>query len=237
MSHAEASRKHRRGVTFSTPRTGSPGARGPLVRHGGWHGTRTHLGGPPMPIPSRDLEPPTLAEETRALQHLGAVVACWTAVGLVPAFGLLDLIAFRDTLRPLLILRSSGLLVVVLLLAVLRSPPGRRHPLGPGVALTVALGLMVDAMTIFTGRDASPYYAGINLILLAMSLLLPWPARWMSFVTTVVILGYIACVVATGPVTHVELFGSAVAMLTATAIIAVVAARVRERLRVREFTV
>src|SRR5262249_46607982 len=39
------------------------------------------------------------------------------------------------------------------------------------------------------------------------------------------------------PVTHVELFGSAVAMLTASGIIAVVGARVRERLRVREFSV
>src|SRR5262245_55595654 len=164
---------------FDAPGTGTrrPSAHPPGMAGG----TELALdgGGPPMPIPPRELEPTTLAEETRALRHLGATVACWTAIGLVPAFGVLDVIAFRDTLGPLLALRFCGLLVVVVLLAVLRSPPGRRHPLGPGVALTVALGLMVDAMTIFTGRDASPYYAGINLILLAMCLLLPWPARWM----------------------------------------------------------
>ena len=109
----------------------------------------------------------------------------------MPLFGLLDWAVFPEHVRLFLALRLGCVGSVLLILQLLRTPFGHRHPLGLGVLVTTACGFMVDLMTIFTGREASPYYAGVNLVQCAVALLMPWSAAWSLFTSGVLVGGYV----------------------------------------------
>ena len=173
--------------------------------------------------------------ETRALCRQGAETACLLAVPLVPLFGLLDWAVFPEHVPLFFVLRLGCVGIVLLILQLLRTPFGQRHPLGLGVLVTTACGFMVDLMTIFTGREASPYYAGVNLVQCAVALLMPWRAAWSLFTSGVLVGGYVLMTVASGPILDTHMFVNNLAFLGATAVITVASTAFRERLRAREF--
>src|SRR2546426_8174680 len=82
--------------------------------------------------------------ETRALCRQGAETACLLAIPLVPLFGLLDWAVFPEHVHLFLALRLGCVGIVLLILRLLRTPFGHRHPLGLGVLVTTACGFMVD---------------------------------------------------------------------------------------------
>jgi len=173
--------------------------------------------------------------ESRALARQSVQVACVLAIVLVPAYALLDVAVFPREAGMFLRMRAACALFAGLILAVLQTSFGARHPRALGVVITVAVGLMIDVMTVFTGRDASPYYAGTNLVLLAVAVLMPWRAAWSLLTAVLLVGGYVACTVASGPITDWRMFTNNLAFLSTAGLIAVVGTAVRERLRAREF--
>ena len=175
------------------------------------------------------------AEESRTGRCQGVETAALLALPLVPLFGVLDVVVFRAQALFFFQMRLATTAVVALVLACLRTSLGRRHPLGLGVLLCLTVGLMIDVMTVFTGREASPYYAGINLVQVAMALLMPWPLSWTLFTCALLVAAYAVLTLATGAISDTRMFINNLAFLGATGVIAVVSARHRESLRVQEF--
>ena len=127
---------------------------------------------PRVPILDPFLRTPYEAER-RALCRHGAKAACLLSITLVPAFGLLDRLLVPEHAAFFLEVRLASVVALGVLLALLRLPFGARHALGIGVLVAWIVGLMIVLFTVYTGRDASPYYAGVNLVLVAVTLLMP----------------------------------------------------------------
>ena len=105
--------------------------------------------------------------ESAALGWQATRTACFLSIGLVPVFAILDAVIFPNQAGLFLRLRIACVGIVGLTFCCLHTPWGRRHALGLGVVVTCTVGLMIDAMTMVTGAETSPYYAGTSLVLLS----------------------------------------------------------------------
>jgi signal transduction histidine kinase len=172
--------------------------------------------------------------ESREACRQGCEVASLFALVLAPGFGLLDYYAFPEHASFFLTMRLACALLAGAVFWLLRTPFGATHPRGLAAILVIAAGFMVDVMTFYTGGDASTYYAGVNIVVLAMGLCMPWSATWALFTSAVIIAGYIACVLAAGPITHPRTFVSSLAFIATTTLVVTIATALRERARIRE---
>ncbi len=102
-----------------------------------------------------------------------------TALGfcLIPLFFVLDSITMpEDKLKQFGLYRAAAtLFTMVQALIVRRTKPGPYSYLH-GYAFTVIVGVMITQMTVDLGGFDSAYYAGLNLVMIAVNLLLPWKA-------------------------------------------------------------
>jgi signal transduction histidine kinase len=194
----------------------------------------------PIALPKRRVQTPpgddwraVYATEARALARTGAERACWLAIGLVPAFGVLDWLVFPEHVPVLLGLRLGCVLTIALILLLVRGPVGERHPLTLGMLVVLTAGFMTNAMTLVTGRESSPYYAGTNLVLLAMALMMPWPPMWTLVTSAVLVGGYAAPILVFG-VEDGRMLANNLAFLLSTALIAVISNLIGAQLRQRE---
>src|SRR6185295_1423293 len=174
-------------------------------------------------------------EESTRLCWQAARTACLLAIPLVPVFALLDVIVFPMQAAFFLQLRLACTAYLGLILWLLHRPVGRRHPLLLGVLLANVVGLMIDLMTLCTGGETSPYYAGVNLVLITVALVMPWPLRWSAFTALTLLGGYLAPIVAGGDVADARMLVNNLYFLVTTALIAVVGTGLRERLRFQDF--
>ena len=88
------------------------------------------------------------------------------AFGLLEWSGVLAAPAFFPAIR----LGCASSLLLIFWLH--RRPVGQRNPKGLFAGQMGAVGLMLVAMTISTGREHSPYFAGIALVQLATAVLI-----------------------------------------------------------------
>jgi signal transduction histidine kinase len=108
----------------------------------------------------------------------GLRIGLRAAVVLYPTFGLLDLLlAPRDALPRLWIVRGLTVLAILPAFSLIRSRLFERH-----YELICAIYAIVPAtgiamMTPYMGGLASPYYAGINIVVVAVPLLFVWTPR------------------------------------------------------------
>jgi signal transduction histidine kinase len=173
--------------------------------------------------------------ETLAQCRTGARMACKLAFLFVPAFALGDVLAGGALDASRLQPRIACLVGVAVVLRLLRTPFGARHP--RGLALTVAglLGLLVDWVVLENGGGTSPRYAGLNLVGLAGSLLMPWGIRGVLVGAAVLNGGYVATILGAGRIGDGHVFANHLTYLFGTTGICLVAAKLREQLRWREF--
>lgn len=116
-------------------------------------------------------------------QHLATVNLSGARLGyllsavLMPACSPLDWVMYPDRVVSFLWLRAAAALVALALLGACYLPFAERHPvlLGAGPPLVCASG--IEAMILKLGGVASPYYAGLNLCILAVGVLYTWHWR------------------------------------------------------------
>jgi signal transduction histidine kinase len=176
-------------------------------------------------------------DECRRLYRQAATTACILGIVIVPAFLILDHIISPRHFHFFLVLRLACVGTLLAIMGLLRSRAGERWALGLCVAVALDVGLMVDVMTIMTGGHASPYYAGINLVILACALVMPWPPACAGLTCAVLIAGYVACSFVEGPIVDPRIFVSNLVFLVTTAVITVVGSAVRDTMRRREYVV
>jgi signal transduction histidine kinase/DNA-binding response OmpR family regulator len=184
--------------------------------------------------PEREAES-DFAAETRAACRQGGTMLFVAAVALVPAFGILDRVVYPELAGRFLAMRVACSAVLALLLWLLRGPVGERWPEPLILAGTASASIMISAMVMVTGGATSGYYAGMNLILLAIAVLAPWSPRWSATAAGTVIGIYLGAIAVAGPVPHMPTVVNNLFFLVSTGAIAVASAVFGERLRRHAF--
>ncbi len=180
-------------------------------------------------------EPQRYADERRTATARGARVTAACALALIPVFAYLDTVLFPAHASQLLVWRLASFCIALAVLGLLLAPAGRRFPLLLGVVAPIAIGMNINVVTLVVGREANPYYAGLVIVLFGASVFLPWTPAAALGVSTVFIGSYAAAMLATGPITNLPHFTSHLVLIGSAAVLVVLGAAVKERLRRREF--
>src|SRR6266481_959209 len=174
-------------------------------------------------------------EERCADTARAARVTAACALALIPVFAYLDTVVFPTHATTFVTWRLVSWVSILTIFGLVSTPVGRRFPLLLGVSVPIAVGIDVNAVTLVTGRESNPYYAGLIVILLGVSLLLPWTPLAALLVSTALVGSYGVAMVATGPIADVPLFTCNLLMLGGSSALVVVGAVMAERMRRRDF--
>ena len=106
----------------------------------------------------------------------GAKVAIYLVLILYPLFGVLDyLIAPKEALTYLIVDRSFVVVISLFMLWFIRTASFLKQAAVYSATYMFIVGLGITFMIGFMGGLASPYYAGLNLVMLGCGLLFTWP--------------------------------------------------------------
>lgn len=154
---------------------------------------------------------------------------CWIGLLLVPLFFALDLVLHPNVLPTLLVIRSVMMACFLATLALLPTELGKRAVAPLSFLVVWQTGFGVSIMTGLDGGSSSGYYAGINLVMLAAAVLLPWSTLVSALAATGLIGTYVAVCVFWGGVPDVTIFAQNLFFLGSTALIMVVSHRTARR--------
>jgi signal transduction histidine kinase len=167
-------------------------------------------------------------------------VACVLGMVLMPAGCLLDKSVIVDPVQVSYFLKLRFLcsLLIGLFLALLLTPLGRKHYRFNGVFLFMLPASCIAWMIYKTAGADSPYYAGLNLVLLVLAYVLHWTFRESLAAASLVIALYLAACFFHGPTRppdHPSLFVNNLYFLALTGIITVTGSYFHSKARFREF--
>lgn len=174
--------------------------------------------------------------------HLQGITHEWlktlTALGfiLVPLFFVLDYFTLpKDALPRIGFYRLiSTLALLVQFFVVQKTRPGKLSYLH-GHLVTINVAGIIALMTVDIGGFNSSYYAGLNLVIIAVNLLLPWSAIHSTLNCLIVISMYIFFNIWAGPAFETPILFNNLFFLIGTAVIAVSINYVKNRLVRQEF--
>ncbi len=131
-------------------------------------------------------------------QFLNRIIHDWLktvtvlVITLVPLFFILDyFIVPKDLLKQVGIYRIFATFIVFIQYMIIRAT--KPNPLSylHGYIVSMVVGGVIVLMTRDLGGFSSSYYAGLNLVIIGVNLLLPWKAKHSAFNSGVIILLYI----------------------------------------------
>jgi sigma-B regulation protein RsbU (phosphoserine phosphatase) len=156
---------------------------------------------------------------------------------LVPLFFVLDILLVPTPLLPRFgVYRFTSMAVALVQLLIVRRTQPSRWSYLHGYVMSVQVGGFIALMTVSLGGFDSSYYAGLNLVIIGVNLLMPWRVIH-SAVNAVLILGmYVAFNFASGQSYQANLVANNLFFLCATGILAVSINYVRYRLIQKEFS-
>ena len=193
-----------------------------------------------MPLPEEQHPEPVLAslqdyESQITSRHLK--VGCLLVLFLMPAGVLLDAFVYPEKLNEFWTLRYTCSLLAAALLAVLYLPIRPRFYAGIGLLIALLPVAFICWMIKETEGGASPYYAGLNLVLLAIAFVLRWSVGLSAAALAGTWLLYLAACFSNAELragTDPGLLVNSLYFLGLTGIILLVGSRMHYRLRVRE---
>jgi hypothetical protein len=171
------------------------------------------------------------------LLHSWMRVLSVLGITLIPLFFVLDALMMPRALLPRFALyRLCTTFVVAGQFMVLRRSAPHRLSILHAYAFTIVTATMVALMTTDLGGFGSTYYAGLNMVIVAVNLLLPWgPVH--SAVNSAIVIGlYVALNLVTQQSQPLEpgLLANNLFFLTGTAVIVVSISAVKQSLVIRE---
>jgi serine phosphatase RsbU (regulator of sigma subunit) len=174
--------------------------------------------------------------------YLSNIIHDWmktlTALGftLVPAFFLLDYFTMpKELLARFGAYRLTSTTILLIQYFIIRNTRPSSSSYYHGYFVTINVGGMIALMTVDLGGFNSSYYAGLNLVLIAVNLLLPWKAIHSAVNSVLIISMYIVFNVLSGLDYSSNILVNNLFFLFTTAIISVCINHVRNRLVKKEF--
>ncbi len=180
----------------------------------------------------------TLAAQEREQRIRTNKVAALLVAALMPAGVTLDWFVYRHQgfVVPFLILRLISSVLAVGIWFLLTTPRGQRHhrPIGISIALLPAFFICVMIYMTHEGPNSS-YYAGLNLIVLAISVVVRWNVAETIIAVSGVLLMYLGACLLTRTREDGSIIFNNYYFLIETGIIVVVGNHFSTQLRLREF--
>jgi signal transduction histidine kinase len=167
-------------------------------------------------------------------------IACILAFIFMPAGATLDWFVYPDKMSHFLTLRLSCSAALLFIWWLIKTPVGQKHYKALGLLLPALPGFFISWMIAETEGPASPYYAGLNLVLLGAGLILRWTLVDSVLVFLQTLLFYLAaCAIHQWQLNPAELqLGTAFNnfyFLSVTGVFVVVGSYFYDRLRFQEF--
>lgn len=162
-------------------------------------------------------------------------VACVLGIFLMPAGIVLDYFVYPKMLVRFLELRLISSVMIAVFMGVLLTPFARKHYRVLGVALALLPTSFLSGMIYQTDGASSPYYAGLNLVVLVVGFVMHWTFRESLIAVLLVIGMYIIACLANGPILHRGEFINNIYFLVLTGIIVVTGRYFHTQMRFREF--
>ena len=187
----------------------------------------------PFP-PSADMRSAFLSYE-RLVRVRNYKVGCILAFIFMPAGASLDFFVYRDRVSEFLLLRLLCSLLLGLVWCALHFRPDLKiyRVLGLLVAL-LPMGF-ISWMIYETEGSASPYYAGLNLVMLGAAILLRWTLLDSVVIFVICLLAYLAACLVHGPVHFQGVFFNNFYFLFVTGVFIVTGSWFYNQIRFREF--
>lgn len=189
----------------------------------------------PTPIPEAEYERQIMVRHLR--------VGCYLVMVLMPVGFLLDCAYYYRDYEArwlFLIFRLTCSLILVPIPGLLRSEFGLRHYHGVGLFVALLPSFFICWMIYEREGPFSPYYAGLNLILLAIAFVLRWSVPLSLITLAIITFMYVgACVLHGFPKGNelfvaLSVFANNLYFLGLTGVIVVTGSRIHHRLRLRE---
>jgi two-component system sensor histidine kinase PhcS len=161
---------------------------------------------------------------------------CWLGIVLVPLFGGLDYYVFdHDQAFTFFLLRLLCSVLMAGLYLVLGTSFGKRYYHFQGIILLFLPSATIAWMIYATKGTASPYYAGLTLVLMVLAVVLDW-TFWQSVVSVVlVLLLYLAACLFSPAAFDRGLFINNLFFLVSSGIAIIAGTYFHSRVRMREF--
>lgn len=181
-------------------------------------------------------------EENDFTQYLDNIIHEWSktlttlAFTLVPAFFLLDYFTMPKELLPRFgVYRLLSTLICLAQYFVIRNTRPGNSSYYHGYFVSINVGGVIALMTIDLGGFNSSYYAGLNLVMIGVNLLLPWRALHSAINSLIIIAMYIIFNIMAGLDYSAPVLTNNLFFLSSTAIIAVSINLVKHKLVKKEF--
>lgn len=188
-----------------------------------------------------------LAEQERQLQtafraHINSlcservVVLYYLGIVLLPLFGILDyFVAPPHLFHSFLILRLAAAVMLLAILLVAYPAIGKQHPALLGIIGPPIVGGSISLMTVPMGGYESPYYAGLNLVILGVTLVMPFSLRESALTCGLVYATYFVPNLFVNTINRPDLFLNNNFFIIGTIVIALTSSHYSQKLRFHEF--
>ena len=163
------------------------------------------------------------------------IVGCMIGIVLMPLGTLLDFFVFRKDVIPFLKLRLLCSLLIGIFWMVVITPFGRRHPRALGVLLAFFPAFFMSWMIYAEKGISSPYYAGLNIVLVVVGLVLHWTVIESLVVVGGTILMYITACWLAGGISETNWLVNNLYFLVLTGIVIITGSYFHNKTRFREF--
>lgn len=174
------------------------------------------------------------AEELERCRR-GALTGAMVGLPAMAVFAVYDFTFFPDQAIAFSLMRVTVIVAGALAMLFLYRPGGVRWARPVAFGVCTLLGLSVVAMSVATGGRASPYYGGINIVLLGVAIAVPWTPAWSAGFTLFLIVTYVTGMLASGVVSDTRMFVHNLAFLGSTGVIAFGSTLFQRRMRWQEF--
>ena len=161
-------------------------------------------------------------------------IGCVIGITLMPAMSMLDYFMNPEFLETFLYIRIICTFVLAALLAITYSPLGMKWPIQLGIFGTSTVGFSIGLMIRHLGYE-TPYYAGLNLIILVISMLFAWSLKETLLASALIYSFYLVPILLFDEIRDVKVFVNNNIFIIDTIIIALTSSYFASSLRWREF--
>lgn len=162
-------------------------------------------------------------------------LACILGFTLVPLFGFLDYFIVQRRLGTFFLIRLACTLLILFFYFFSFTSLGKKNINLLGELTAMLIGGMVSWMTRYHGGYESPYYAGLNLVMLATSILATWDLKITAGICLAIYGSYVIPILLYDQIKRPEILISNNLFLLSTMIVALAGSYLISRLRFSEF--
>jgi PAS domain S-box-containing protein len=165
----------------------------------------------------------------------GMQAVCFCAVALLVVSAIDSYVADPDRFYVLLWIRAAGAAVCIVILALLSRRNGAVWSRWLALAFVVTIALVLHALAIETGGQASPQYDRLNLLILALAVFATWSASWAALACALIIGVYLVGTAAADGLNANHFVVQNLGRMIAAAVVTIGATTIRERRRWQAF--